>query len=90
MLITVGILSHLGLNKRNLNTEYYPYFLMNKNTHVILGLGGVILLLAAGVLLPHMSNPDALAQSKTTLADRSMSYLTQAETSIIVGNIKDA
>ena len=89
MLITVEILSHLGLNKRNLYTEYYPYFLMIKNTHVILGLG-VILLLPAGMILPHTSNPDALAQSETTLADRVMSYITEAETSITAGNTTDA
>jgi hypothetical protein len=62
---------------------------MTKNIHVILGLGA-ILLLPASMILTQFSNPEVLAQSETTLADRVLSYITEAETSITAGNTTDA
>jgi hypothetical protein len=42
------------------------------------------------MILTQFSNPEVLAQSETSLADRVMSYITQAETSIAAGNATDA
>jgi hypothetical protein len=62
---------------------------MNISTYIILGLGAIFLL-PVGVTLPQTANPEVLAQSETTLADRVLSYITQADTSIAAGNTTDA
>jgi hypothetical protein len=62
---------------------------MIKNTYIILGLGAILLIPTIMMLHPF-SNPATLAQSETTLADRVLSYITQAETSISAGNSTDA
>jgi hypothetical protein len=62
---------------------------MNISTYIILGLGAIFLL-PVGMTLPQTVNPEVQAQSETTLADRVLSYITQAETSITAGNTTDA
>ena len=62
---------------------------MNISTYMILGLGAIFLL-PVGMILPQIANPEVLAQNETTLADRVLSYITQAETSITAGNNTDA
>jgi hypothetical protein len=62
---------------------------MNISTYIILGLGALFLL-PVGIILPQTSNPEVLAQNETTMAERVMSYITQAEISITAGNTTDA
>ncbi len=47
-------------------------------------------ILPASMILTQFSNSEVLAQSETTLADRVLSYITEAETSITAGNTTDA
>lgn len=63
--------------------------MIKNNIHVILGLGAIFLL-PASMILTQFQNPEVIAQSETTLADRVMSYITEAETSIAGGNTTGA
>ena len=68
----------------------FYYFVIMKN-NIIVGIGfGIIFLLATSIGSSQFSNPGAVAQSETTLAERVTSYLGQAESAVTAGNVTEA
>lgn len=68
---------------------FYYIILMIKNNFITLVIGAIFLL-PVSIVLTQFSNPVAVAQSETTLAERVTSYLGQAESAVTAGNTTEA